>query len=58
VIELGNRVLMPGLIEPHGYPTSRAILLSGDDGDIRLVTIFAVSRRVPRRRRNSSVQLH
>jgi predicted amidohydrolase YtcJ len=39
VVELGDRVLMPGLIEPHGHPTSSAILLSDNVVDIRPVVV-------------------
>lgn len=39
IVELGERVLMPGLIEPHGHPTSSAVLVSDDVIDIRPVTV-------------------
>ena len=39
VIELGDRVLLPGLIEPHGHPTSSAVLLSDHVVDIRPVIV-------------------
>lgn len=39
VVELGDRVLMPGLIEPHGHPSSTAILLSDHVVDIRPVVV-------------------
>lgn len=39
VIELGNRVLMPVLIEPHGHPTSSAALTGDNTVDIRPVNI-------------------
>jgi predicted amidohydrolase YtcJ len=39
IVELGDRVLMPGLIEPHGHPTSSAILLSDNVVDIRPVVV-------------------
>lgn len=39
VVELGDRVLMPGLIEPHGHPTSSAVLLSEHVVDIRPVVV-------------------
>ncbi|MCU1479255.1 MAG: amidohydrolase [Subtercola sp.] len=39
VVELGERCLMPGLIEPHGHPSSAAVLLSDYVLDIRPVTL-------------------
>ncbi|TQO19977.1 hypothetical protein FB472_1579 [Rhodoglobus vestalii] len=39
VVDLGDRTLMPGLIEPHGHPTSSAILLSDNVVDIRPVVV-------------------
>ncbi|TCK45756.1 hypothetical protein EDF60_0990 [Leucobacter luti] len=36
-VELGASVLMPGLIEPHGHPTSSAVVLSDAVVDIRPV---------------------
>ncbi|MBH0130497.1 amidohydrolase [Salinibacterium sp. NK8237] len=39
IVELGERVLMPGLIEPHGHPTSSAVLLSENVVDIRPVIV-------------------
>lgn len=39
VVELGDRVLMPGLIEPHGHPTSSAVLVSEHVVDIRPVVV-------------------
>lgn len=39
IVELNDRVLMPGLIEPHGHPTSSAILVSDHVIDIRPVII-------------------
>lgn len=38
-IDLGDRVLMPGLIEPHSHPTVTAILLGPSIVDIRPVII-------------------
>lgn len=38
-IELGDRVLMPGLIEPHSHPTSSAVVLSEYVVDIRPVIV-------------------
>lgn len=38
-VELGERVLMPGLIEPHGHPTSSAVLVSDHVVDIRPVVV-------------------
>lgn len=38
-VELGDRVLMPGLIEPHGHPTSSAVLVSDHVIDIRPVIV-------------------
>lgn len=39
VVELGDHVLMPGLIEPHGHPTSSAIVMSEHVIDIRPVIV-------------------
>lgn len=39
VVDLGERVLMPGLIEPHGHPTSSAVLMSDHVTDIRPVVV-------------------
>lgn len=39
VVDLGDRVLMPGLIEPHGHPTSSAVLVSDHVVDIRPVIV-------------------
>ncbi|UFS60799.1 amidohydrolase [Subtercola endophyticus] len=39
VVELGQSCLMPGLIEPHGHPSSAAVLLSDYVLDIRPVTL-------------------
>ena len=39
VVELGDHVLMPGLIEPHGHPTSSAVVLSEHVIDIRPVIV-------------------
>lgn len=39
VVELGDRVLMPGLIEPHSHPTSSAVLVSDHVVDIRPVMV-------------------
>ncbi|MGV8876610.1 MAG: amidohydrolase family protein [Rhodoglobus sp.] len=41
-VELGDRVLMPGLIEPHSHPTSSAILVSDHVVDIRPVIVTDV----------------
>lgn len=38
-VVLGDRVLMPGLIEPHSHPTVTAILLGSSVVDIRPVVI-------------------
>ncbi|MBC9926255.1 MULTISPECIES: amidohydrolase [unclassified Leucobacter] len=49
VVELGDHVLMPGLIEPHGHPTSSAVVLSEHVIDIRPVivpTADEVMRRI------------
>lgn len=49
VVLLGDRVLMPGLIEPHGHPTSSAVVLSEHVIDIRPVivpTADEVMRRI------------
>jgi len=40
-VDLGEGVLMPGLIEPHGHPTSSAVLLSENVVDIRPVIVTA-----------------
>lgn len=47
-VELHDRVLMPGLIEPHGHPTSSAVLVSEHVIDIRPV-IVADAHEVMRR---------
>ncbi|MBH0110229.1 amidohydrolase [Salinibacterium sp. NG22] len=39
IVDLGEGVLMPGLIEPHGHPTSSAVLLSENVVDIRPVIV-------------------
>lgn len=39
IVVLGDRVLMPGLIEPHSHPTSSAILVSDHVIDIRPVIV-------------------
>lgn len=39
IVELGDHVLMPGLIEPHGHPTSSAVLVSDHVVDIRPVIV-------------------
>jgi len=39
IVELGDRVLMPGLIEPHGHPIESAVLLSENVVDIRPVVM-------------------
>lgn len=39
VVNLGERTLMPGLIEPHGHPTSSAVVLSDHVVDIRPVVV-------------------
>lgn len=48
VIELGDGVLMPGLIEPHGHPTSSAVLLSDFVTDIRPVVVSTADKVMAR----------
>ena len=38
-VDLGNRALLPGLIEPHSHPTATCILLGPDVVDIRPVVV-------------------